>query len=115
MVAPESQSGAYPTFHHVACRACGQLTRIEVCYPVVQASRITKANYCSLCGTPAGDYQSQVDSNGSQFLLVASALFKREPSQHDVAIIESIYPEWNAYNHPTFRDYLKSLVAGNLG
>lgn len=107
------QLGAYVGYTYVACHACGQLTRIEVCYPVVQASLLNKAKYCPLCGTVFEPKGRESDANGSGFLLVAAALFNKIPTKEDVALVQGIYPLWNAYEHPTFKDFVRSLVQGS--
>ena len=108
---PDTQSGAYKTYHHIACTGCGQLTRVEVCWPVVQASTLNKARFCPLCGTPF-QYEGPSSANGTAFKLVARSMFGREPSAQEIQIVESIYPTWDAYQYPTLREYLKALISG---
>jgi hypothetical protein len=107
------QLGAYVSYTHVPCHVCGQLTRIEVCYPVVQASTLSKAKYCPLCGAKYDPESRVTDANGSQFHLVAFALFGREPTLDEVELVKGVYPMWDAYEHPTFKEFLRSLVRGS--
>lgn len=107
---PDPQAGAYRVFTHVACHNCGQLTRIEVAYPLVQASSLSKPKFCPLCGAEYNNDGSPSYANGSHFKLVAAALFRREPSEDEVQIIASVYPTWDGYEHPTFKEYLRSLA-----
>jgi hypothetical protein len=109
----EPQLGAYVSYTHVACHGCGQLTRIEVCYPVVQASTLNKAKYCPLCGVEFKRENRVSEANGTNFQLVAASLMSRTPTKEDVAMIQSIYPLWDAYKHPTFKEFLQSLVRGS--
>lgn len=102
-------TGAYPTNTYVACRGCGQLTSIQVQYPLVQASTLSNAKFCPMCGKPF-EYKSKVDANGTMFELVAASVFGRDPSKEDEQIVASIYPTWDAYTHPSFKQFLKSLI-----
>lgn len=101
-------TGVYPTFHHVACKGCGQLTRVEVCYPVILAPKHHRARFCPMCGV-AWEYEKGLE-NGSQFWLVARHLFGKEPTREQVDIIASMYPVWDADVHGTFREFLKATI-----
>ena len=104
-------SGTYVTHSHVACRACGQLTRIEVCFPLVQASTLSQAKFCPMCGVEFKREGATLEANGTGFVLVASSIFlTMSPTPEDVAIVESIYPMWDAFKYPTFKRFLRSLI-----
>ena len=101
-------NGVYATHHFTACTGCGQVCRIEVCMPVVTLSDKRMVKYCPMCGTEW--HFTPPYSNSQSFRLVAHAMFGREPSEDEIAIVESIYPEWDATVFPTFKDFLRELI-----
>lgn len=99
--------GAYNTQDYVACTNCGQLSRIEFCYPLVQASTITRAYYCPMCGLPRTT--DNKFSNSASFELIAQVMFGRKSSPEEAQQLKEIYGMWNAHEYSTFKDFLKEL------
>ena len=101
-------NGVYSTHHFTACTSCGQLTRIEVCMPVVTLSDKRLVKFCPMCGEPWNYIQPY--ANGTGFNLVARAMFGHSPSSEEVELVKVVYEEWDATAFPTFKAYLKSLL-----
>ena len=97
-------NGVYNTHHFVSCTSCGQLTRIEFCYPLVNTSITSLARYCPACATP---YEFDKNfPNGAGFMLVAHALLGDKNLAKDLA---DIYDLWDTTEYSSFKDFLRSL------
>lgn len=102
-------AGVYKTLHFTSCFQCGHLCRIEVEMPVPGLSDKRMVKFCPMCG--AEWHYEDGYGNGTGFKLLSRWAFGREPTESEVAIVASIYPEWDATLFPNFKDFLKALVA----
>lgn len=96
----------YATSHFTACTNCGQVCRIEVVMPVVTLSDKRMVKFCPMCGT---EWHYDGYANSQSFKLVAHHVVGRVPTDDEVALIEQLYPEWDATVHHTFKEFITAL------